>query len=494
MAPTRKTSSLFKTKHDSRRGPDDRRLVSLGLRWEVAFQLRMHSGDNTAQLFDWMAVPAQGLIEILRKDFDVFAPEQLYLVDTAQGSLVADRGTGVRFHHSFAHPAHYLADYAAFIARFRHLAARFREQARTEAVTYVRRDLSEAQAVDLEKAYFERFPNTDAQFLYLNDRIAPFATPNGQGVFFSPETHFGDPAAWADLLSEEKLIGEPYRLSPLDILATEPEGRSLMRLRGLTIDQLEIAMEVNPDNPGFPYELGKQYRLDGQLVEAEAAIEVALRRSPDHPVLRRESLAIRRAANRMGERAYADALLELGAHDDADAILMAADALGALQDYDAAAAAYGRYLAIHPMDATACFGKAACLRRLNRFSEAEMAVTLCLQLAPDLARAHVLRSQILLAMSRHWDSIAAAQRACKSDRSPRGLYNLAAVYESLQQMEKAVETYEEIERLGTSVNAKAVERLRQLRGEPVVAANAEPLDPAAKPASRTWGKRVFGAR
>ncbi|ESQ89801.1 hypothetical protein ABAC460_10895 [Asticcacaulis sp. AC460] len=493
MAPTRKTSSLFKTRHDAKRGPDQRRLVSLGLRWEVAFQLRLHSGDNTAQVFDWMAVPAQGLIEILRKDFDVFAPEHLYLVDTANGQLVADRGTGVRFHHSFDHPAHYLADYAAFNARFRHLAARFRQQAKSEAITYVRRDMSEAQALELEKAYFERYPNTDAQFLYLNDRIAPFATPHGQAVFFAPETHLGDATAWAELLSDYKLIAEPYRLSPIEILGHEPEGRSLMRLRGLPLDQLEAAMEANPDNPGFPYELARQYRLQGQLVEAEAAIAIALRKSPDHPVMRREGLAIRRAANRMGERAYADALLEMGAQDDAEATLMAADALGALQEYEAAAEAYGRYMAIHPMDANACYGKAACLRRLNRFSEAEMAVTLCLQLSPDMARAHVLRSQILLAMSRNWDSIAAAQRACKNDPSPRGLYNLAAVYESLEQMEKAVEVYEEIERLGAQVNLKAVEKLRMLRGEPAQAANQEPLE-LSKPATRTWGKRVFGAR
>ncbi|WP_169313745.1 tetratricopeptide repeat protein, partial [Asticcacaulis biprosthecium] len=467
--------------------------MSLGLRWEVAFQLRLHSGDSTAQVFDWMALPAQGLIEILRKDFDVFAPEQLYLVDTANGQLVADRGTGVRFHHSFEHPAHYLADYAGFIARFRHLAERFRQQAKTEAITYVRRDMSEAQALDLEKAYFERYPNTDVRFLYLNDRIAPFSTAHGQGVFFAPESHFGDAAAWAEILTEEKLIGEPYRLAPIDILAHEPEGRSLMRLRGLTAEQLETAMESNPDNPGFPYELARQYRLQGLMVEAEAAIALALRKSPDHPAMRREGLAIRRAANRMSERAYADALLEMGAQDDAEATMMAADALAAIQEYEAAAQAYGRYLSLHPMDAGACYGKAACLRRLNRFSEAEMAITLCLQLAPDMARAHVLRSQILLALSRHWDSIAAAQRACKSDPSPRGLYNLAAVYESLEQMEKAVEVYEEIERLGTHVNVKAVEKLRALRGEPLQAANQEPLE-LSKPATRSWGKRVFGAR
>ena len=48
-----------------------RKLISLGSRSDVAVQLRQHSGDNTEHVFDWLSMPAEGLLSIIDADFAV---------------------------------------------------------------------------------------------------------------------------------------------------------------------------------------------------------------------------------------------------------------------------------------------------------------------------------------------------------------------------------------------------------------------------------------
>lgn len=466
-------------------------LISLGAKPDVAFQLRMHSGDNTPHVFDWLTVPALGLIEMLRRDFDVFAPEHLQVIERPGGSLVTDRVTGVHIRYGFERPSDYLGDYTAFMARFRRLAARFRDSVSDGPVLLVRRDISQAQANELEAVFFARFPDAEARFLYLNDASDAFATAHGYTRPVSVDSLVGDCEAWADLLSAEGLIDTPYRLSPMDILDADPEGPRLRRQVRMPLAHLEDAVAANPDNAGFACELSRLHRSKGRIPEAEAAIARAIAQAPDHPAVRLEDMNVRKAAGYMSDAVYAQGLLAMADRDHpTDAVRMAAEALSEARDFEGALGAYTLYLSAYPRDAEAYLGKAACLRRLKRFAEADMAVTRSLELAPDIARAHVLRSQILLALRRGSESVAAAMAACEGSAAPRQLYNLASVYESVSETDKAIEVYDRIRALGHDVNGKALERLKALRGDDTVLTlqtrSQEPVKPA-------W-PRLFGSR
>jgi hypothetical protein len=51
---TLSNAGLLNRFHPSKGGKPIRKLISLGQACEVGFQLRQHSGDNTAHFFDWL--------------------------------------------------------------------------------------------------------------------------------------------------------------------------------------------------------------------------------------------------------------------------------------------------------------------------------------------------------------------------------------------------------------------------------------------------------
>ncbi len=170
-----------------------RRLISLGYKCETAFQLRMHTGDASAQFFDWMMAPqVQSIVDVLDRDFDVFAPEHLGIsVNRAGDRNVKDMVTGLSLPHAFPKigrhvAADFMIVYGDFLARMRHLAARLRQSVAEGPVTFVRRRATVDEAEALERAVFRRFPAADARFLYVADHA--FTTAHGHARSGLPES------------------------------------------------------------------------------------------------------------------------------------------------------------------------------------------------------------------------------------------------------------------------------------------------------------------
>ena len=161
-----------------------RHLIGLGHRCDVAFQLRMHSEENVAHYFDWLATPIDGVIKIIEADFDVFHPDHLDLETDHNPHCVEDKITGTMFHHQFPlYAGHmqpdFLLYYDIFHRKFQHLANRFRTYMATKPVTLVRQHITGQEALQLEKAVAKCFPNADVQFLYVVRTGEEFTTPRG---------------------------------------------------------------------------------------------------------------------------------------------------------------------------------------------------------------------------------------------------------------------------------------------------------------------------
>ena len=256
-----------------------RKLIGLGHRCDVAFQLRMHSGDNTAHFFDWLACPPSAVIRVLDRNFDVFHPDHLQRRDTPHDHLV-DRMTGVYFWHQFPmRDAQLIADplefYAAFSAKFAYLAQRFRETVTHSPVTLVRRGIEHAEAERLESAFFARFPGADARFLYLTNKRPGFATTAGHSAYLSEDDgSLGDPDQWARLLVAENLVDAPYRLCTADILGADGDHNLGFDDR-FEDDQLRRGIEAGPEQIGFRMELARQQIKRGDLTDAADTLHAA---------------------------------------------------------------------------------------------------------------------------------------------------------------------------------------------------------------------------
>ena len=471
----------------------ERHLISLGFRCDVAFQLRMHSGDNTAHFFDWLALPARGVIDIIKRDFDVFAPEDLVYAAYPAPGRVDDRRTGTRFHHQFPFQGQrvdpdFMRGYDPFIAKFRHLAQRFRDYVGSRPVTLVRRDITAREAVELETAVFERFPGADVRFLYLVTGGALFETKHGHARLLAGERSVGDPLASAQLLREEGLIDQPFRLSTLDIYGARHEGFNLSIDNRLTVHELEAARRGNPDNPGFAYELARLHRGEGRPRLALELIAAARAADPDHAVFIAEELHVRKQEKQIDARAYAEGLVGLVGDDDpADVAKLAGDGLFDLGDFAGALRCYDVWLGHHVGEAAALIARGSCLAKLDRWAEAEASAAAGLAATPDDVRGLLIHSQACAALGRLDEAMTDAVRALELSRSHVTRYQLAGLYEQAGEVAKAVALYEEIEMMGIAVNGRAIERLAVLR-----LGTAE--DEAVKPAKASWLKGLFGAK
>ena len=395
-----------------------RKLLSLGFRCDVAFQLRMHSGDNTSQFFDWLATPPEGVVKILDRNFDVFHPDHLERSRVGNSDCIIDRLSGVIFWHQFpieggtiATP--HLLFYPGFLEKFTFLAQRFRKTVTEGPVTLFRTHISEPVARVLEQSFFRIFPNADAQFRYVVNTEAHWQTPHGRTVYLPPtEKSLGDPVQWIRMLSEEGLIGRPYRLATAEILGQDHDDYNLSPDNRFTEAELLAAISAAPASGPFRIELARLHisrnRLAPAIEQLDAA--VALDRT-------RQDWAIERvvALWRLGQISAMDGaaavtgmtvghLLQM--HDFARMLV------GAEQWARARLACIG-FMRQRPMDGELCFLKAQSCHRLNRTIESELAVDRAIELQPGQWRYHLLRATILAAGNKLAAALAASEAAVK---------------------------------------------------------------------------------
>jgi tetratricopeptide (TPR) repeat protein len=367
-----------------------RHLIGLGYRCDVAFQLRMHGAENVAHFFDWLAIPIEGVIKTIEADFDVFYPDHLVLNTKHDSHCVEDKLTGTLFHHQFPLFAghmqpDFLLHYEPFIKKFQHLAARFRSYMETKPVTLVRRIINQKQAFQLEDVVLKRFPRADVRFLYIVNDGKEFETPHGRACALKHNgKSLGDPAEWVRVLTEERLIGEPYRHGTVEILGAAHDDHNLSTDNRFTEEQLYVAMRANPQNIAFPLELARLYELNNQWRKAEEMALAALARAPQNREAQFQAalaqwqlgtLPVRKVAE-IFERLVAGEAPEVRWIREASAACLAA---GRPED---ALLHANRAVRADPADQRNYLQKVSCLYQERNFPETELALAAAMRLGP----------------------------------------------------------------------------------------------------------------
>jgi tetratricopeptide (TPR) repeat protein len=368
-----------------------RKLISLGEGCDVAYQLRQHSGDNTAHYFDWLSTPAGGLLHLIRHDFPRYASGNLSLhkADDPKG-YVADAPTGIHFHHHFPRRARllskeFLSAYESFAEKFDFLATRFRGTVRTHPVCFVRSAISRAQALQLEEAMCRLFPDADMRFIYVVPEGHDFTTPLGKTVSVGTrKTAFGDSIAWARMLTREGLIEKPYRLATAQIVRGAGEGNHLGERKTLSADLLAEARKMNPENPWFAYELGWLELRRWRLFPALRLAREAYSRQPGNPEFMELRLRAERALYRTSRGAAIAEVLPLIHSGEAHTDLLEFVA-GLMIDegrIDDATRLIERSLGQYPFEPRLFHQRARALLLAGRAHEAEHAIDTALTLHP----------------------------------------------------------------------------------------------------------------
>jgi tetratricopeptide (TPR) repeat protein len=403
-----------------------RKLISLGAACETAFQLRQHSGDNTAHFFDWLFTPPQALIKLVRDDFPAFEPLDLRLMHAGtRKSQVIHIPSGIGFAHQFPRrgkviPETFLGDYPAFASRIEYLAARFRATVAEHPVLLVRRGTSRNQALKLEEAMKRRFPSADMRFLYVNADVPAFETPLGRSARVpAPKTAFGDSLAWAAMLESEGLVEKPFRLAPAEIVRTNTNNQ-LEENEGHPLRSLVEGRRNNPDNPWFAYELGWKELTRRRYGRAARLANEAFGREQDNPAFLELKLRADLARWQVRrETALNEAVAAIGPKPHRGLSLLAADLLLALKRPREALDYIERGLAAHPYFDALQLRKARALHAAGRLVEAEEAVNEALMLHPQ-GKAHVeLKANILRALGRTDEALDLVSDTLRSKRSYR---------------------------------------------------------------------------
>ncbi len=359
-----------------------RRLIGLGFRCDVAFQLRMHGQENVAHFFDWLATPIEGVIKIIEQDFDVFQPEDLVLRLQDNPNSVEDLATGTVFHHQFPlYNGHvqpdFLLFYDAFIKKFQYLADRFRTYLRTKPVTLVRQHVTCEQALRLEEAVLSRFPDADVQFLYVINTGEEFETPHGYARFLKNDwSSLGDPAAWAELLVAEGLVREPYRHATTEILGNAHDDHNLSTSGRFTEAQLLAATQANQRSPAFPLELSRWYAVKGMSEKAEEMALIALARRPGNPDAIFQATLMQQKTGRLDAAEAAVAYLSIAGQPKAPVewLLEAGKALLHLGRAEEACQYFKNGLQADPFNRELYFHKCRALLAKHDYSHAERAI------------------------------------------------------------------------------------------------------------------------
>jgi hypothetical protein len=163
--------------------------VSLGEQCKTAYQLRRHTGVNTAHILDWLVTPAESLLHLIRDDFgDFFALENLAVMPDGNGVL--DQATGVIFQHGFQRdadgktvPSGIAEGHARELGRLRHLLARWRALADAERILFVRSgEYTAGFPAELLDALCTRFPETDITLLMVSEHQSPQTSGDGRVI------------------------------------------------------------------------------------------------------------------------------------------------------------------------------------------------------------------------------------------------------------------------------------------------------------------------
>jgi hypothetical protein len=148
--------------------------------------------------------------------------------------------------------ADFLINYPQFIGKFEYLSDRFKDHIRNHKLTLVRRKITKDEAEELEAVFFDKFPGSDVEFLYLNSSAPTFSTPRGQShIIEASKLDLGNPIVWSRFLVEQNSIGRPYRLFPVEVLGKSHEGYGLGHANRFTEQHMLDAISFNPENPSI---------------------------------------------------------------------------------------------------------------------------------------------------------------------------------------------------------------------------------------------------
>jgi tetratricopeptide (TPR) repeat protein len=428
-----------------------RHLIGLGFRCDVAFQLRMHGSENVAHFFDWLAAPVEGVVKIIEADFDVFHPDHLVLMTDHSPHFVADKLTGVSFYHQFPLFAghvqpDFLLFYDSFIKKFQHLANRFRTYLRSKPVALVRQGITHEQALRLEEVVLARFPDADVRFLYVVNNGEEFQTANGHARLLKHDgSSLGDPVAWAAMLAEEGLIGEPYRHGTVAILGAAHDDYNQSTDNRFSEEQLEAAIAANPQNPVFPLELSRWYMARGKLKQAEEMAVAALARNPNNPEAIYQATLTQWKTGRFTSEMAAEAfcgVMEIAKpmpswlRETSDALLDAGRTENALAYANKAVAA-------DPLDQRNYLQKARCLYYKKDFVLGELAITAAMKLGHVSDVYHHIHAKFLDGLGRVEEAVDAERRALEVDGdSYQSWFSLACLLASLGRDRDAFEAFQ----------------------------------------------------
>jgi tetratricopeptide (TPR) repeat protein len=425
-----------------------RHLIGLGFRCDVAFQLRMHGSENVAHFFDWLATPVEGVVKIIEADFDVFHPDHLVLLTDHSPHSVADKLTGVNFYHQFPLFAghmqpDFLLFYDSFIKKFQHLANRFRTYLRTKPVTLVRLGITHEQALRLEEVVLARFPGADVRFLYVVNNGEEFQTANGHARLLKGDgSSLGDPAEWVKLLTEEGLIGEPYRHGTVEILGSAHDDHNLSTDNRFSEVQLLAAIAGNPQNPVFPLELSRWYMARGKLKQAEEMAVAALARNPNNPEAIYQATLTQWKTGRF--------TVEMAAETFCGVVEIAKPMPSWLREASAALLDAGRTeialvyankaVAADPLDQRNYLQKAMCLYYKKDFALGELAMTAAMNLGRVSYVYYHIHAKLLDGLGRVEEAVDAERRALEAGGdSFQSWFNLANLLAGLGRNRDALE-------------------------------------------------------
>ena len=404
-----------------------RKLISLGEGCDVAYQLRQHSGDNTAHYFDWLSTPTAGLLHLVRNDFPRYARENLSLHNAeSRSGYVADTPTGIHFHHHFPRRARllnqdFLSGFDSFAEKFDFLAQRFRETVRGHPVCFVRSAISQPQALQVEEVMRRVFPESDMRFLYVMPETHAFRTPLGKTVSVGKrDTAYGDFIAWSRMLAAEGLIERPYRLATAQIVRAA-EGNHLGDRKTLSAEILSEARTANPENPWFAYELGLCELQRWRLFPALRLAREAHARQPSTPEFLELRLRAERALYRKSRGAAIAEALPVIQRGEATSDLRELVA-GLMIDSKRIAEAFdliASSLALHPFEPRLHHQRARALLAAGRLAEAEHAIDTALELHPGSKVFVAEKAKILCALGRRRAAHALVSDMLNAKRSYR---------------------------------------------------------------------------
>jgi tetratricopeptide (TPR) repeat protein len=413
----------------------------------------MHGAENVAHFFDWLTTPFDGLLNIIERDFEVFYPEGLVLLnDQARAHGVKDLPTGVIFYHQFPvfrgnMQPDFLLHYPAFIAKFRHLAGRFRQFLAERPVTLLRQEATREQALALEALVTARYPGADVRFLYILSSGDEFETPLGHARLLRQDGSLGDPAEWARVLGEEGLIGQPYRHATTEILGAAHDDHNLAAENRFSEAQLRIAVAANPQQLGYRLELAHFYAQRGQWRQAEDEALIALARAPHEPeAMYMAALAQYRCGHLAGDEAVRHLLALLQSPkalpswfgETSVVLLEQGDTVAALHSIRGAVARAADVQHYY-------FQQAECQFRLNDMAGLTMTLEAARRLSALPAHYDHLLANGLEALGRMDDALAAVERACRDGKAFHCLFTKAGLLIQFGRYEEALAACREAE-------------------------------------------------